>query len=210
MYWLEPGLGLYKILSLQPRFRPSRLTITIRYSDWWFWEDDEPLRMRELWLRDFSGPPGLRELRVEYETLASKRDEMMAIVRRNKVWRLDVRGSEDEGIAEGHLCAKDTELREWRWTGTSKLGGKTWEHHGKGDTVEYVVVEDRWTFREGKVSANDRLRRLDHYDDNERWADLEDDEDEVDEVEDGLIDHWFDDGQYGHLDPVFPPDEVDL
>ncbi|KAF6805825.1 hypothetical protein CSOJ01_09254 [Colletotrichum sojae] len=207
MYWLEDGGNLLRLLCLQPRFRPARLTVTIRYSDWWFWEQDEPLRMREGWLARFSGPLGMRELRVEYETLASKRDEMMAIVRRNKEWKLEVRGSEDEGVAEGHLSAEGTALREWRWTGTSKLDGKTWEHHGEGDTVEYVVVEDRWTFREGPMSEEDRRRRHDHEDvDDNDW----DDEDNGTEEGDSSVVDWFDDGQYGDVDSPGPTSHADL
>ncbi|GKT83274.1 hypothetical protein Ct61P_01124 [Colletotrichum tofieldiae] len=80
----------------RPQFRPETLTVTVRYSDWWFWETDEPLRMAEDWLRGFRGPTGLRELRVEYETLAAKRDEMMSIVERNKRWKLAV-GKRREG-----------------------------------------------------------------------------------------------------------------
>ncbi|KAJ0167834.1 hypothetical protein CTA2_12906, partial [Colletotrichum tanaceti] len=48
------------------------LTVTVRYSDWWHWEEDEPLRKAEDWLRGLRGPVALRELRVEYETLARK------------------------------------------------------------------------------------------------------------------------------------------
>lgn len=151
MFWLEDGANLRALLA-QPHFRPAQLTITIRYSDWWHWEQDQPLRMDERWLREFRGNPGLRTLRVEYETLTRKRDEMMRIVERNKEWKLPVRR---DGHAvnqyEGYLVAKGTELKEWKWHGTSKLGGQTWSHHAEGDTVEYVVVMDTWKFVEGEA-----------------------------------------------------------
>ncbi|KAK1986428.1 hypothetical protein LZ30DRAFT_582054 [Colletotrichum cereale] len=173
MFWLEEGHNLAFLFS-QPRFRPETLTVTVRYSDWWHWEHDEPLRMREDWLRGFRGPAGLRELRVEYETLAGKRDEMMRIVERNKRWKLAVGGKkrvwrdengvdgeeveeEDEG---GYLSAEGTRLEEWRWTGPSRLGGREWAHHGEGDTVEYVVVTDTWRFVEGPMGEADRARRV--------------------------------------------------
>jgi hypothetical protein len=82
---------------------------------------------------------------VEYETLSWKKEEMMKIVLRNKKWKLKLRRD------DGHLSAEKTELKEWRWKGTSKLGGQKWAHHGDGDTVEYVVVTDTWRFVEGAL-----------------------------------------------------------
>lgn len=152
MYWLEGRLNLSYLLR-EPKFRPEQLTITIRYSDWWYWESDTPLRMSEDWLRKFCGSPGLRKLRVEYETLVGKKDEMMKIIERNKTWKLPV---EDD---EGHLSAEGTQLAEWKWNGTSKLGGKEWTHHGPGDTVEYVVVTDTWRYVERPMSEEDASRR---------------------------------------------------
>lgn len=144
LYWLEDGIYLRHIMAMD-EFRPTSVTITIRYSDWWNWEVDAPLQMQRHWLVVFKGSEGLRELKVEYETLASKKEEMMRIVERNKKIPLRVRGT------DGHLSARGTELVEWRWRGTSRLGGEEWEHHGKADTVEYVVVTDRWAWVEGPL-----------------------------------------------------------
>ncbi|KAJ8114440.1 hypothetical protein OPT61_g3676 [Boeremia exigua] len=149
MYWLEGGSSLRMLLA-QPQFRPTQLTITIRYSDWWNWELDQPLRMREDWLRSFRGNPGLRTLRVEYETLTPKREEMLHIVERNRKWKLPVkREGYDTDIFEGYLVTQGSDLKEWKWRGTSKLGGLTWSHHAEGETVEYVVIMDTWRFSEG-------------------------------------------------------------
>lgn len=150
MYWLERGDNL-RMLMAEPNFRPAELTITIRYSDWWWWESNAPLRMDDSWLRRFKGNPGLRRLRVEYETLNWKKDEMMRIVERNKKLKLPVHS--EDGCAtgyEGYLIAEGVALAEWTWKGTSKLDGRTWDHHGSGDQVEYVVVTDTWKFIEGR------------------------------------------------------------
>jgi hypothetical protein len=160
MYWLEPGSNLSMLFSL-PQFRPTELTITIRYSDWWDWEHNEPLRMQEDWLRLFKGNPGLRVLKVEYETLSWKKAEMMRIVERNKTWKLPVRreGGGYWNNMVGYLSAEDTELKEWTWKGTSKLDGKEWSHHGTDDKVEYVVVTDTWRFVEGQLSDREMQGR---------------------------------------------------
>jgi hypothetical protein len=152
MYWLEDGDNLRMLCALS-NLRPAQITISIRYSDWWCWEDDEPLTMDEGWLRTFSGNPGLRTLKVEYETVIWKKDEMMRIVERNKKWRLPVRS---EGGAnsthEGYLTADKTDLTEWTWKGTSELGSQAWSHLSASETIEYVVVTDTWRFDERETS----------------------------------------------------------
>ncbi|RAR10744.1 hypothetical protein DDE82_001135 [Stemphylium lycopersici] len=162
MYWLEDGQNTFYLFSL-PQFRPTQLTITIRYSDWWNWEHNAPLSMKEGWLRFFKGNPGLRELRVEYETLSWKKDEMMRIIQRNKGWKLPVRregGDLNAHELEGYLSAEGTQLEEWKWRGPSKLDGETWVHHGTADTIEYVVVTDTWKFVEGKLGEKELEGRL--------------------------------------------------
>jgi hypothetical protein len=151
MYWLEGEKNLFYLFSM-PQFRPTQLTITIRYSDWWNGEVNAPLRMNEDWLRYFKGNPGLRVLKVEYETLSWKKAEMMRVVDRNKSWKLPVRregGAFQGNELEGYLSAEGTAPKEWKWKGTSKLGGEEWSHHGTEDKVEYIVVTDTWKLVEG-------------------------------------------------------------
>ena len=152
MYWLETGFGLNQVMAI-PNFRPTELTITIRYSDWWWWEDNAPLTMSTDWLESFAGNPGLRKLRVEYETISWKRDEMLRIVERNKKFgMLEVMSEHIDGgdinSIEGYLDASNTSLSEWKWKGTSDLDGQKWSHHGTGETIEYVVITDTWVFVE--------------------------------------------------------------
>lgn len=108
--------------------------------------------MSEEWLSRFNGPPGLKELCVEYETIAWKKAQMDAIVARNKNWKLTLQDG-------NHLSAADTKLLEWKWAGPSKLGGQSWNHHGDGDTIDYVVVVDRWVWKEGELPEEDKKKR---------------------------------------------------
>jgi hypothetical protein len=152
MFWLENGYELNALMAM-PKFRPTELTITVRYSDWWSWEDNAPLSMDTDWLTEFRGNPGLRKLRVEYETLTWKKDQMMRIIQRNKqLGPLKVMGTSGEADdVEGYLDGRGTALSEWKWVGKSKLDGQTWSHHGPGETVEYVVVTDTWVFVEDYI-----------------------------------------------------------
>ena len=120
--------------------------------------------MQDTWLQDFCGPPSLRKLTVEYETLTWKKTQMERIILRNKKFKLRLqdegneRGSEDSvnnPDLRGYLSAEDTKLVEWKWTGPSKLDGKAWHHHGSGETVEYVVIVDHWQFVQGDLPVDE-------------------------------------------------------
>ncbi|KAI9704609.1 MAG: hypothetical protein M1820_005522 [Bogoriella megaspora] len=179
MYWLEGGDNLNRIFSW-PNFRPEKLTITIRYSDWWFWEDNEPLRMSDNWLRYFRAPPSLRTLVLEYETLTWKKSQMNPIIAHNKQFKLRIRSEDntDEDRKDAYLSAESNPLTEWKWNGPSKLGGETWQHHGQGDTVEYVVVVDKWKFVQGELPPGDYPRATEY--DSDPFDEEEDDFDDYD------------------------------
>ncbi|KAH7397149.1 hypothetical protein BKA66DRAFT_521632 [Pyrenochaeta sp. MPI-SDFR-AT-0127] len=147
MYWLENGHNLNAIFR-ESNFRPTCLTITIRYSDWWFWETNKPLQMSEKWLCNFEGSPGLRELRVEYETLSEKKEEMMKIVERNKKWKLALAGG-----AKGYLSAEGTELTEWKWKGPGKMAEIDWANDRVIELADYIVVIDTWRHIEGPIKT---------------------------------------------------------
>lgn len=91
----------------------------------------------------------------------------MRIVERNKGVEVGVGGG------EGYLSARGTGLEEWRWRGTSRVGGRTWGHHGGGETVEYVVVRDRWRWVEGEMEGSGE------------WDSDEEEEEVYSEEEDG-------------------------
>jgi hypothetical protein len=68
---------------LQKRARPEHCTITVRYTDWWDWEENKPLELRNLpsiWRKKFKLPNSLKSLTFEFETRYGKRDELDEIV----------------------------------------------------------------------------------------------------------------------------------
>ncbi|KAF8429215.1 hypothetical protein EV426DRAFT_713928 [Tirmania nivea] len=69
---LEGGGGLMKIMDMK-YFHPKVVTITIRHTDWWGWEDDRPLHFGEKWVNDCSFPESMRELRLAFESLERKK-----------------------------------------------------------------------------------------------------------------------------------------
>ena len=49
LYLLEPGQRLSQILPI-PHFSPRTVTITLRHTDMWHWEQDVPIHIKSPWV----------------------------------------------------------------------------------------------------------------------------------------------------------------
>ncbi|KAL0068509.1 hypothetical protein AAF712_004222 [Marasmius tenuissimus] len=94
LFWLE-GRD-FESLSQHPKFRPRSLHITIRHSDWWFWEDNNLLALSTGWMSCLMDVRGLEELVLEMETI--DRDK-------NQVWM-------DGGICSALASVSDPRLSQ--------------------------------------------------------------------------------------------------
>ncbi|ODM23389.1 hypothetical protein SI65_00978 [Aspergillus cristatus] len=97
LYRLEPGDELQEILDV-PDFYPRRVAVTIRYSDFWFWESNTPLHIDATWVNEIRLPDS-----VTYFTK----------------WFFERR---DGAI----LTARKEDISVSTWTGSSILGGQRW------------------------------------------------------------------------------------
>lgn len=112
-FWLEDSSWRNYAKSVaQRRYQNlQRLKITIRHSDWWWWEDFKPLRLDpkrrgtngkasalkhstaadgfhvNSWGKHFSFFKGLKTFELELETVEGKRQELDEIVARAGDWR---------------------------------------------------------------------------------------------------------------------------
>ena len=110
-FWLEDPVCLKSLLHVwwkaAPAMLQKRLKITIRHSDWWWWEYAAPLALDpkqpgRASAREFSEPPepfaenswgkhfeqisGLQSFELELETLEHKLSELDAIAGRASGW----------------------------------------------------------------------------------------------------------------------------
>jgi hypothetical protein len=123
MYKLENG-SLATLLGT-PGLRPRRVTLTLRHTDWWFWEEDQPLRIEgQLWLSDVCQvlPASVREFCVELESLERRSDQVDEIARQMRAgWffkRMD-----GEGLFPDMSGRSDNVTR---WSGTSTWNRERW------------------------------------------------------------------------------------
>ncbi|KAJ1568192.1 hypothetical protein HK405_003344 [Cladochytrium tenue] len=119
MYMLEPGRELQGILNV-PQFRPRCVTLTLRHTDWWFWEDDEPLRIAAPFVNLCRFPASVREIRLELESLERKRSQIDYVAgEMQRHWRFQ----RTDGV---RLAAENQAMEAMNWTGSSTWNGERW------------------------------------------------------------------------------------
>ncbi|KAH6874647.1 hypothetical protein BKA70DRAFT_1208677 [Coprinopsis sp. MPI-PUGE-AT-0042] len=121
--------------------RPRTVKVTIRYTDWWYWEDNVPLRLSSLEpeRNAYYFPESVDTLIIELESAEHKKSELEDMVKGvlhdKEVWRwkrLDDEYLElDEGMG----------VKEWEWMGTTRFKDQPVRlpHHPEGDAMKYIV-----------------------------------------------------------------------
>lgn len=137
MYRIEQG-GLAQLLHT-PGLHPRQLALTIRHTDWWFWEDDEPLRFEADWIsRVQTGmSPSMQEFRLELESLERKKDQIDTIgkhIAENWFFK-----KLDGNVLYADVSGKCHQVS--RWTGTSTWHNKRWTRdENTAGKLDYYIL----------------------------------------------------------------------
>lgn len=149
LYWLRHDFA--RVCAL-PKMRPKHLKITIRHSDWWWWEHNERLSMENpVWGKNLKMIQSLESFEIEMETM--ERDKDQDIAQEMLKWRFDLFGGRV-------LTTNGTEIKRGCWIGQSSFGGQyryiadrnEWEiiqaspvaEYGPEPGLAYHVVTLRW------------------------------------------------------------------
>ncbi|KAJ5490130.1 hypothetical protein N7453_010955 [Penicillium expansum] len=119
------------------RIAPKKMTITLRHTDWWHWENNEPLEIDPFrpgrtraadmgqvvsppaaarsWGNQFSSLPCLEELVIEFETIIRKRDQLDAIIQQAFEWKFPMQA--DKGL---YLVADPKSKSAYTWSGAKE------------------------------------------------------------------------------------------
>ncbi|KAK3112785.1 hypothetical protein LTR53_010582 [Teratosphaeriaceae sp. CCFEE 6253] len=156
MYLIEgltPGAGRLRryFLRTSPEpgdFQPRMLHVTLRHTDWWDWESDEPLHLQYSWVEAMLNSPDLRSthiFKLELETLDYKLDQLLPIVERLK--RLESQEFEThlvDGKPTGtQFVLSDTEHR-FTWDGPANLNNETFDPYEGKSRLKYQVITLTW------------------------------------------------------------------
>ena len=120
------------------KIAPKKMTITLRHTDWWFWENNDPLgidpfrpgrtRAAEMgravspddaqraWGNQFTSIPTLEELVIEFETIMRKRHQLDAIIERALKWKFPIQP--DKGV---YLVADANTKCAYTWIGAQEV-----------------------------------------------------------------------------------------
>ncbi|EAU93683.1 hypothetical protein CC1G_12281 [Coprinopsis cinerea okayama7 len=142
-----------EFFRLQPALQPHTVKITIRYTDWWWWERGQTLDISSLRPHDdfifdyerrinrFRLPKSCRTLLLELETSEAKKDELTVETRKilanRNEWRWKLDG---EGWLE---VDPEARVEDWTWVGPTRFKGEQhperYPHHPQGDSMTYIV-----------------------------------------------------------------------
>ncbi|KAI4086628.1 MAG: hypothetical protein LQ344_007404 [Seirophora lacunosa] len=149
-YWLEQSFaGFTQFWNISC---PTHLKITIRHTDWWWWEDQAPLALDpkredrplahihsspsdpfepQSWGAQFRKIRGLQNLQLELETVKSKRSELDAIIARAPGWRFAL--GDDKT-----LVLDESKTQRRGWVGHSP----SWYDTDGSDTDSNIDIEE--------------------------------------------------------------------
>lgn len=146
MYALEWNELTGAVQNASVKTSPRRITITLRYTDWWNWEVDSPLRIEDSWSENFEAPASVEEIVLELETRNGKKPQLDTLISRQvSKWKFRTEDEEDL-VLHG-------QPKEEFWVGSSKPGGATYQHHAElanrsramgQDEMLYYNVKLRW------------------------------------------------------------------
>ncbi|KAK5102457.1 hypothetical protein LTR70_000313 [Exophiala xenobiotica] len=116
LYLLEPGQRLSHILQIS-HFSPRTVTITLRHTDMWHWEQDAPIHIKSPWVSKCRFPASVTNVRLQLESIERRKPQVDYVA--NKI-REDWHFTRTD---DTHLvCDVQAPLEELRWVGSS-----TWE-----------------------------------------------------------------------------------
>ncbi|KIK60911.1 hypothetical protein GYMLUDRAFT_225673 [Collybiopsis luxurians FD-317 M1] len=78
-YYLEEDFP--RICQLES-IRSRSLKVTLRHGDWWFWEDNNPLQLKNGWADKLVHVKGLEEVILELETMERDKEQIYSIAER--------------------------------------------------------------------------------------------------------------------------------
>ena len=124
---------------------PEVVTICVRYTDWWDWEDNSPLDLSCVNWKRITFPVSVNRVVMELETadVRTRRSQLNAIVD-GLLARPDdcAFGREDGKVLK---ISEKEGVKEWLWQGPTGFGdGERFLHHPEGETMQYVVKVLVW------------------------------------------------------------------
>jgi hypothetical protein len=159
MYWFERDLEHSDIWDCLDgkSLKLDTFTLTIRHTDWWLWESDDPLRFDEGRISALLRTPGashVAEFRLELETLESNINQLRPIL--DKLKSLKINDLEEGDNIHWELVEP---FEETTWSGPTNIDGEDYDVYEKCDKLDYRIVTVKWRRRNPLVEATEQRWR---------------------------------------------------
>ncbi|KAK4574746.1 hypothetical protein LTR86_001587 [Recurvomyces mirabilis] len=146
-------------------FQPRMLHVTLRHTDWYWWESDQPLDLHGSWVKHILNSPDLRSthtFKLELETLDYKIDQLNAIIQRIKTFESD---EKETHIVDGKPTTTKFVLVDrqdsYTWEGPTNINNGNFAPYDGKDKLKYHVITLTWklTFPKIPTAFIPELRR---------------------------------------------------
>lgn len=156
----QPGSlrGFFLHTPVKPGdFQPRMLHVTIRHTDFWYWEHDAPLKVKDEWVQALLNSPDLRStetLMLELETLDYKVDQLAPIVEHIRNFEseekethlVDGRPTKTKFVLAG-------EPKTYNWEGPSNINRQSFPPYVGKDKLKYHAVILTWRLQFPDIPA---------------------------------------------------------
>ena len=149
---------------------PKHVTITFRYTDWWYWESNHALGIAAFCPGEFPldgnqhsiwkdaeetivWPNSVETVQIEFETREGKKKELETAL--DKIFKFKdwFRFKRADGKWYAVKETRVQDAQEWKWDGPTIFSdGKRYRHHPEGETMGYVVKVLHWGMEQGEGS----------------------------------------------------------
>ncbi|GFF43116.1 hypothetical protein IFM58399_06837 [Aspergillus lentulus] len=138
LFMLEEGRRM-KVLLDMTHFYPRSITLTIRYTDFWMWEENQPLYIDAEWVNMICFPESVTRFSMDFESIERRRDEVEYIANAAaEKWFFRRKDGK-------FLTADKADMSVSRWTGSSILNGQRWlRDEVRPGQLDYYVVTVVW------------------------------------------------------------------
>ncbi|KAJ5971604.1 uncharacterized protein N7479_001522 [Penicillium vulpinum] len=133
-------------------FYPQSVTITVRYTDTWMWEENEELHIEGAWGKRLVLPSSVTRFYIDIESIERRKDEVNYIAgEMADKWRFQ--------RADGtNMLAAKADTSVSRWTGSSMLGKRRWvrDEVAPGQ-LQYYFATVTWRPSQERLDDQERL-----------------------------------------------------
>lgn len=155
MFAIENHDLLRLLHCLERNVRVEYLTLTFRYTDWWWWERDLPPHFESLaWIKELRIPYSVKHFTIVFQTRNGRKKDLEELIKGNvSHWRLQiskpvVSGDDDKNpstTVEEEETPPEFMTMQSRskkdWIGPARFGKRSYAHHA-WELNESLEMED--------------------------------------------------------------------